>query len=190
MVSVMCEVHVYVCACTCARSCTSICEWNSKHRTCMCVPVPVRAPVCLFANEIPSSGLQHPSSLEEGAGKRGLECVCLSLSVTNFRIYGQQSTSTVTCIIGIPLRVTDLVVRRIIIRSSAQDAFCLSLVVAEDNTPGLFLASHCAGKGCAGPSRAWRQFRPWGWWLIQDSCLLWKLPCFEACAHDAVQDST
>ena len=46
---------------------------------CMCVPVPVRAPVRLFANETPSSGLQHPFSLEEGAGKRDLECVCLSL---------------------------------------------------------------------------------------------------------------
>ena len=99
---------------------------------CICVPVPVRAPVRLFANETPSSGLQHPSSLEEGTGKRGLECVCLSLSVTNFRINGQQSISTVTWVIDIPLRVTDLVVRRIIIGSSAQDAFCLSLVVAED----------------------------------------------------------
>ena len=169
----MCEVHVYVCVCTCARSCTSICEWNSKHRTCMCVPVPVRAPVCLFANEIPSSGLQHPSSLEEGAGKRGLECVCLSLSVTNFRIYGQQSTSTVTCVKDIPLRVTDLVVRRVIIRSSAQDAFCLSLVVAEDDTCCLFLARPCAGNACAAPSQVWRQFRLWIWRLIQDSCLLW-----------------
>ena len=120
----------------------------------MCVPVPVRAPVRLFANETPSSGLQHPSSLEEGAGKRGLECVCLSLFVTNFRMYGQQSTSTVTCVIGIPLRVTDLVVRRIIIRSSAQDACCLSLVVAEDDTPGLFLARPCAGNACAAPSQA------------------------------------
>ena len=105
---------------------------------CMCVSVPVRAPVRLFANEIPSSG-------------RG--CVCLSLSVTNFRIYGQQSTSTVTCVKDIPLRVTDLVVRRVIIRSSAQDAFCLSLVVAEDDTCCLFLARPCAGNACAAPSQ-------------------------------------
>ena len=35
------------------------------------VPVPVRALVCLFANKIPGTGLRHPSSLEEGAGKRG-----------------------------------------------------------------------------------------------------------------------
>ena len=38
------------------------------------VPVPVRALVCLFANKIPGTGLRHPSSLEEGAGKRRSEC--------------------------------------------------------------------------------------------------------------------
>ena len=120
---------------------------------CMCVPVPVRASVRLFANETPSSDLQHPSSLEEGVGKRDLVCVCACLCY-QFRIYRQQSTSTVTCVIGIPLRVTDLVVRRIIIGSSAQDAFCLSLVVAEDDTPSLFLARPCAGNTCAAPSQA------------------------------------
>ena len=93
---------------------------------CICVPVPVRAPVRLFANETPSSGLQHPSSLEEGAGKRGLECVCLSLSVTNFRINGQQSISTVTRVIDIPLRVTDLVVRRVIISRLLKMHFALA----------------------------------------------------------------
>jgi len=162
----MCKVHVYVCARTCARFCTSICERNSK---------------LWFTTSFLLGGRRRKARL-------GV-CVCLSL-LPIYRIYRQQSTSTVTCVIGIPLRVTDLVVRRIIIGSSAQDAFCLSLVVAEDDTPSLFLARPCAGNTCAAPSQAWRQFRLWIWRLIQDSCLLWKLPCFVACAHDAMQDST
>ena len=160
----MCEVHVYVCACTCARSCTSICEWNSK---------------LWFTT----------SFLLGGRCRKARLGVCVPFSVC-YQFQNVRTTSTVTCVIGIPLRVTDLVVRRVIIRSSAQDAFCLSLVVAEDDTPGLFLARPCAGNACAAPSQAWRQFRLWVWRLMQDSCLLWKLPCFEACAHDAVQDST
>ena len=104
----------------------------------MCVPVPVRASVRLFANETPSSDLQHPSSLEEGAGKRGLECVCLSLSVTNFRINGQQSISTVTWVIDIPLRVTDLVVRRVIISRLLKMHFALASLWLKTIHPASF----------------------------------------------------